>query len=95
MTPGSPGTKSQEFPGVSRECPGATPTTPRGAGRSCRGLQKHMYGGTSPSGGEKPLLVPLELAGKPLTRIENRKLGWVLGASTDVRAWVMRSPAPG
>ena len=45
-----------------------------------------MYGGTSPSGGEKPLLVLLELAGKPLTRIENRKLGWVLGASTDVRA---------
>ena len=39
----SPGTKSQEFPGVSRECPGATPTTPRGGG-SCRGLQKHMYG---------------------------------------------------
>ena len=54
-----------------------------------------MYGGTSPSGGEKPLLVPLELAGKPLTRIENRKLGWVLGASTDVRAWVMSSPDPG
>ena len=70
------------------------PTTPRGGGGSCRGLQKHMYGGTSPSGGEKPLLVPLELAGKPLTRIENRKLGWVLGASTDVRAWVMSSPAP-
>ena len=71
------------------------PTTPRGGGGSCRGLQKHMYGGTSPSGGEKPLLVPLELAGKPLTRIENRKLGWVLGASTDVRAWVMSSPDPG
>ena len=45
-----------------------------------------MYGGTSPSGSEKPLLVPLELAGKPLNRIENRKLGWVRGASTDVRA---------
>ena len=45
-----------------------------------------MYGGTSPSGGEKPLLIPLELADKPLTRIENRKLGWVLRASTDVRA---------
>ena len=54
-----------------------------------------MYGGTSPSGAEKPLLVPLELAGKPLTRIENRKLGWVLGASTDVRAWIMSSPDPG
>ena len=54
-----------------------------------------MYGGTSPSGGEKPLLVPLELAGKSLTRIENRKLGWVLEASTDVRAWIMSCPAPG
>ena len=53
-----------------------------------------MYGGTSPSGGEKPLLVPLELAGKPLTRIENRKLGWVLRAGTDVQAWVMSCPAP-
>ena len=53
-----------------------------------------MFGGTSPSGGEKPLLVPLELAGKPLTQIENRKLGWVLGAITDVRAWIMSSPAP-
>ena len=52
-----------------------------------------MYGGTSPSGGEKPLLVPLELAGKSLTRIANRKLGWVRGASTDVRAWVMSCPA--
>ena len=81
--------RPREVPGLkvgnSRECPGATPTTPRGGG-SCRGLHKHKYGGTSPSGGEKPLLVPLELAGKPLTRIENRKLGWVLGASTDVRA---------
>ena len=43
-----------------------------------------MYGGTSPSGGEKPLLVPLELAGKLLIRIANRKLGWVRGATTDV-----------
>ena len=43
-----------------------------------------MYGGTSRSGGEKPLLVPLELAGKPLTQIANRKLGWGRGASTDV-----------
>ena len=51
-----------------------------------------MYGGTSPSGGEKPLLVPLELAGKPLTQIANRKLGWVRGASTDVRAWIMSCP---
>ena len=53
-----------------------------------------MYGGTSPSGGEKPLLVLLELASKPLTRIANRKLGWVLGASTDVRAWIMSCPTP-
>ena len=27
-----------------------------------------------------------ELVGELLTRIENRKLDWVLGASTDVRA---------
>ena len=53
-----------------------------------------MYGGTSPSGGKKPLLVPLELAGKPLTQIANRKLGWVRGASTDVRAWIMSCPTP-
>ena len=53
-----------------------------------------MYGGTSPSGGEKPFLVPLELAGKPLIRIANCKLGWVCGASTDVRAWVMSCPTP-
>ena len=74
------------------ECPRATPTTPRGG--SCRGLQKHMYGGTSPNGGEKPLLVLLELAGKPLTQITNRKLDWVLGASTDVQAWIISCLAP-
>ena len=89
--------RPREVPGLkignSRECPEATPTTPRGG--SCRGLQKHMYGGTSPSGDEKPLLVPLELVGKPLTQIANRKLGWVRGASTDVRAWIMSCPAPG
>ena len=51
------------------------PHDPKGGRGSCKGLQMHMYGGTSPSGGEKPLLVPLELAGKPLTRIENRKFG--------------------
>ena len=45
-----------------------------------------MYGGTSPSDGEKPLLVPFEVTGKLLIRIANRKLDWVLGASTDVRA---------
>ena len=67
--------------------------TPKGR-RSCRGMQKHMYGGTSPSGGKKLLLVPLELAGKPLTRIVNRKLGWVRGASTNVQAWIMSYLAP-
>ena len=70
------------------------PHDPKGEGGSSRGLQKHMYGRTSPSGGEKPLLVPLGLAGKPLTRIANRKLGWVRGASSDVRAWIMSCPAP-
>ena len=80
---------------MSQECPGATPATPRGGGRgSCRGLQKHIYGETSPSGGEKPLLVSFELAGKTLTRITNRKLGWVLEASTDVQVWIMSCPAP-
>ena len=69
------------------------PHDPKGGG-SCRGLKKHMYGGTSPSGGEKPLLVPLELASKRLTRIANRKLGLVRGASTDVRVWVLSCPAP-
>ena len=54
-----------------------------------------VYGGTSPSGSEKPLLVPLELAGKPRIQITNRKLDWVLGASTDVQAWIMSCPAPG
>ena len=68
--------RSRKVPGLkvgnSWECPGATPHDPRG--RSCRGLQKHIYRRMSPSGGEKPLLVPFELAGKPLTRITNRKL---------------------
>ena len=92
--------RPREVPGLkvmnSWECPRSVlerPPRPQGGG-SCRGLQKHMYGGTSPSGGEKPLLVPLELASKPLTRIANRKLGWVLGVSTDVRAWIMSSLAP-
>ena len=44
-----------------------------------------MYRGTSPSGGEKLLLGPLELAGKLLTRIANRKLDWV-SRSEDGRA---------
>ena len=71
--PGGPGTKSWEFLVLSRECPGATPTTPRGRG-SCKGLQKHIYRETSSNGNEKPLLVSLELAGKPLTRIANRSV---------------------
>ena len=84
---------------MSRECPGSVSGVSRSdphnpGGGSFRGLQKHMYGGTSPSSDEKLLLVPLELAGKPLTRIANRKLGWILGVSTDVRAWVMSYPAP-
>ena len=87
-TPRSPGTKNQEFLGVSR----SDPTTPRG-GVLHRAAEAYVWG-TSPSGDEKPLLVPLELAGKPLTRITNRKLGWVLGASTDVRAWIVSCLAP-
>ena len=84
--------------GNSRECPGSVserPHDPKGGGGSLQRAAEAYVWGTSPSGGEKPLLVPLELAGKPLTRIENRKLDWVLGASTDVRAWVMSSPDPG
>ena len=53
-----------------------------------------MYGGTSPSGSEKPLLVLLELAGKLLTRNANRKLDWVRAASTDVRARIMSCLGP-
>ena len=70
------------------------PHDPKGGVESYRGLQKHLYGGTSLNGGEKPLLVPLELASKPLTRIANRKLDWIRGASTDVRAWIMSCPRP-
>ena len=69
------------------------PHDPKGGGVLQRAAEA-LYGGTSPSGGEKPLLVPLELASKPLTRIENRKLGWVLRASTDVRTWKISCPAP-
>ena len=93
--------RPQEVPGLkvenSWECLGVSrskPHDPRGGG-SYRGLQKHMYEGTSPSGGEKPLLVSIELAGKPLIRIMNRKLDWVLGVSTDMRAWIMSCLAPG
>ena len=70
------------------------PHDPKRGGGSCRGLQNHMYGGASSRGGKKPLLVPLELAGKSLIRIANRKLDWVLRASTDMRAWIMSCPAP-
>ena len=87
------GTKSREFPGVSRECPGATLHDPKGGGpaEGCRSIcmEEHLR-----SGGEKPLLVPLELAGKPLTRVTNRKLDWILGASTNVQAWLMSCLTP-
>ena len=79
--------------GNSRECLGATPTTPKGGGVLQRAVEAYVCGNL-PSGDEKPLFVPLELAGKPLTRFTNRKLGWVLGVSTDVRAWIMSCPAP-
>ena len=42
--PGSPGTKSREFPGVSRECPGATPTTPKGGGGPAEGCRSICMG---------------------------------------------------
>ena len=87
MAPGSPGTKSQEFPGVSQECPGATSMTPRGGGPQ-RAAEAYVWGNLS-EWRREAVTSPLELAGKSLTQIENRKLGWVLGASTDVRAWVM------
>ena len=71
------------------------PHDPKGGeGALQRAAEAYVWENLS-SGGEKPLLVPLELAGKPLIRIENHKLGWVLGASTDVRAWIMSCPAPG
>ena len=45
--PGSPGTKSREFPGVSRECPGATPTTPGGGGVLQRTAKAYIWGNLS------------------------------------------------
>ena len=70
MALGSPGTKSREFPGVSPGVSRSDPHDPKGGGpaEGCRSIR---MGGTFPSGGEKPLLVPLELAVKPLTRMEN------------------------
>ena len=82
-------TKSREFPGVSQ----SDPHDPKGGKVLQRAAEAYVWG-TSLNGGEKPLLVPLALAGKPLTRIADGKLGWVLGASTDVRAWIMSCPAP-
>ena len=92
--------RPQEVPGLkvgnSQECPGSVPERPpqpQGGGVLQRAAEAYVWG-TSPSGGEKSLLVPLELAGKPLTQNANCKLDWVLGASTDVRAWVMSYPTP-
>ena len=42
--PGSPRTKSREFSRVSRECPGATPTTPRGGGGPAEGCRSICMG---------------------------------------------------
>ena len=70
--PGSLKTKSREFLRVSRECLRATPTTQGGVGVLQKAAEAYVLG-TSPSGGEKPLLVPFELTDKPLIRITNRK----------------------
>ena len=52
-----------------------------------------MEGGVSHSG--LVVVIPFrELVSKPLTRVANRKLDWVLGASTDVRAWIMSCLVP-
>ena len=87
--PRSPKTTNQEFP----ECPGANPHDPREG--VLQRMPKHMYGGLSPSGGEKLLRIPFELAGKLLIRVTNCKLDWILRASTDVRAWIISCPASG
>ena len=42
--PGSPGTKSREFPGVSRECPGATPRPQGGGGGPAEGCRSICMG---------------------------------------------------
>ena len=84
--------------GNSRECPRNVPERPlrpkggRGPAKGCRSTC--MEGGVSHSG--SAIVDPFqELAGKLLTRITNRKLDWVLGASTNVRTWVMNCPNPG
>ena len=71
------------------------PHDPKGGGGPLEGCKSICMGEPLRVAGEKPLLVSLELAGKPLTRITNRKLGWVRGASTDVRARIMSCPALG
>ena len=70
------------------------PHDPKGGGVLQRAAEAYVWGNLS-EWRREAVTSSLELAGKPLTRIENRKLGWVLGASTDVRAWVMSCPAPG
>ena len=38
---------------------------------------------------------PSGVVGEPLTPIVNRKLDWIFGVNTDVRAWIMSYLAPG
>ena len=92
--------RPQEVPGLkirnSRECPRSVPERPhdpKGGGVPQRAAEAYVWG-KSPSGGEELLLIPFELASKPLTRITNHKLDWVFGASMDVRAWIMSCPTP-
>ena len=83
MALGSLRTKNRASLGVSQECPGAT-LGPRGG--SCRGLQKHMYGGGVIYSGSAVVNPFLGVSEQPLSRIANCKLDWALGASMDVRA---------
>ena len=78
--------------GTSRECPRATPR-PQG-GVMQRAVEAYVWENVS-EWLREAVASSLELAGKSLTRIANRKLDWVLGASTGVRAWVMSCPALG
>ena len=80
---------SQECPRVSR----ATPTTQGGVFLQ-RAAEAYVWKVVSLTPA-RPLWIPFrELGSKPLTRIANHKLDWVLGASTDVRAWIMSCPGP-
>ena len=77
------------------EVPGVSPSNPHDPrGVLQRAAEAYVWGNVF-EGGEKPLLVPFELAGKPLTRIANRKLDWILRASTGVRACIISCLAPG